>query len=287
MSILTTMHQEHERELRQALNACRDAKEAADALRGYWDALRAAYMQTLRNEQEREAVSPVLETMREGVGFCAAMTRAQVQKTALPTVTLPGRPSYRDMLRRYGAPGLCVLASAVCILSGETLAALLTLLSAAATGFSALRAAQAAPEKEKMIRATPLPDVEEMLERMRRSVNALDGLLARALLRSSAAAPVQTLSWTRRELESVQLLWEAYEDGDGEYALKAVPMLLSELAGQQITARRYGEGADESFDLLPGLQSGRTIRPALYAGDTLLLRGQATCEPEKVEVTGL
>ena len=85
----------------------------------------------------------------------------------------------------------------------------------------------------------------------------------------------------------MQLLWEAYEDGDGEYALKAVPMLLSELAGQQITARRYGEGADENFDLLPGLQSGRTIRPALYAGDTLLLRGQATCEPEKVEVTGL
>ena len=70
---------------------------------------------------------------------------------------------------------------------------------------------------------------------------------------------------------------------------RPVPALVAlvKASGQQVTLRRYGEGVDESFDLLPGLERGRTIRPALYAGDRLLLRGQATCEVEKVEVSGL
>ena len=158
------------------------------------------------------------------------------------------------------------------------------------TGFEALRRSEPAPARatEEIVSATPLPDVAEMLSRVQKSVDALDTLLVRTQrMQEGAGTPAQTLTWTRHELESVQQLWEAYEDGDGEYALKAVPLLLSELSGQQVTLRRYGEGADESFDLLPGLVSGRTIRPALYAGDKLLLRGQATCEAEKVEVTGL
>ena len=290
MSLLTELHQEHEKELAASLEGCRDAKEAADTLRAYWDALRAAYMQSLRTERERERVAPLFEALIEGVSSCGGMTRTRVERKALPTVTLPGRPSYKVIARRYGVPALCVLASAVCILSGETLAALCTLVSAAATGFDALRKSEPIRPHatEEMVTATALPDTADMLSRVQKSVNALEGLLSRVQrMQEGVAAPLETLSWTRRELESVQQLWEAYEDGDGDYALKAVPLLLSELTGQQVTLRRYGEGVDESFDLLPGLERGRTIRPALYAGDRLLLRGQATCEVEKVEVSGL
>lgn len=290
MGVLIQLHQEHEKELAASLESCRDAKETADTLRAYWDALRATYMQQLRTERERERVAPLFEAMMEGTACCGAMTHAQLSRTALPTVTLPGKPSPRMLLRRYGVPALCVLASAICILSGETLAALCTLLSAAATGFEALRRSETAQTRapEEIVSATPLPDEAEMLSRVEKSVDALDLLLLRAeRMQEGAGTPAQTLTWTRRELESVQQLWEAYEDSDGEYALKAVPLLLSELSGQEVTLRRYGEGVDESFDLLPGLVSGRTIRPALYAGDKLLLRGQATCEAEKVEVTGL
>lgn len=290
MGLMTELHQEHEKELAASLEGCRDAKETADTLRAYWDALRAAYMLSLRTERERERVAPLFEALIEGTASCAAMTGTRVERKILPTVTLPGRPSHKELARRYGVPALCVLASAVCILSGETLSALCTLVSAAATGFDALRRSESvrAHAPEEIVTATALPNAADMLARVQKSVNAMDSLLLRVQrMQDGAAVPQEELTWTRRELESVQQLWEAYEDGDGDYALKAVPLLLSELTGQQVTLRRYGEGADESFDLLPGLVSGRTIRPALYAGEKLLLRGQATCEAEKVEVTGL
>lgn len=285
---LENINQEHEQELRDSLKTCRDAKETADVLHAYWDALRAAYLQGLRTQREREIAAPLFAAVIEGVSATGAMTRAQVQRTALPTVTLPGRASYREIIRRYAAPALCVISSAACILSGNTIAALFTLISAAVTGFTALRAAEGKRMQEEVVSAAPVPDVEELVARTRTSVGALDILLTRSLrLGAGERTLLESLTWTRQELESVQMLWEAYEDGDGDYALKAVPLLLSELSGQQVTLRRYGEGVDESFDLLPGLECGRTIRPALYAGDKLLMRGQATCEAEKVEVTGL
>lgn len=289
MSLLIKLHEEHAQELKRSLRDCRDVKEAADVVRTYWDALRAAYMQSLRTQRERDAAAPLFEAMIEGTALCGAMTQTHITKTALPTMTLPGKPSYRELAKRYGVPGLCVLASAICMLSGEKFAALCTLLSAAATGFAAIRKSEAPMRAtEEVVRATVLPDVAELTKRMEKSVHALSDLLERAQrLNGGASAALEEITWTRRELESVQQLWEAYEDGDGEYALKAVPGLLSELAGQQITLRRYGEGTDEHFDLLPGLVSGQTIRPAMYAGEKLLVRGQATCEPEKVEVTGL
>lgn len=289
MSLLIKLHEEHRDELKKSLRDCRDAKETADVLHAYWDALRAAYMLSLRTQRERDQAAPLFEAVSEGALLCGAMSHTQVMKTALPTMTLPGKPTYREMAQRYGVPALCVFASAVCILSGETLAALCTLASAAATGFSALRKSEKPLRaQEEVVRATALADVEEMMRRMEKSVQALSGFLEKAQrLQAGASAALEEITWTRRELECVQQLWEAYEDGDGEYALKTVPGLLSELSGQQVSMRRYGEGADESFDLLPGLVSGQTIRPALYAGEKLLLRGQATCEPEKVEVTGL
>lgn len=261
-------------------------------LRAYWDALRAAYTQALKTPNEREAVAPLFDTMIEGVGVAGAMTRAQVHKTPLPTIILPGRATPWALLRRYGAPALCLLSSAACILSGQSIAALLSLAAGALTGVQALHAAPGQGMgmpggREEIVTSTPLPDVEVLLERTQRSVRAMDALLTRCLRVTGSDGPLSALTWTRTELESVQMLWEAYEDGDGEYALKAVPMLLSELKGQQVTLRRYGDGADESFDLLPGLEQGRTIRPALYAGERLLVRGQATCEAEKVKVTGL
>ena len=39
---------------------------------------------------------------------------------------------------------------------------------------------------------------------------------------------------------------------------------------------RVAEVTEQDFDLLPAPVGGRTIRPALRQGGTLLLRGQAT-----------
>ena len=65
MSLLIKLHEEHAQELKRSLRDCRDVKEAADVVRTYWDALRAAYMQSLRTQRERDAAAPLFENSRK------------------------------------------------------------------------------------------------------------------------------------------------------------------------------------------------------------------------------
>lgn len=274
MENLDALYGKKREALVKALAASRDAKEAEGALAQFWETLRADYVRQAQNEQEQEGALLLFAAMAQGTQALGAMTQAQVQKTYLPSVQLPGgEGAWGSKVRKYGASGLCVLASALCILSGQTIAALCTLAAAALTGYAALRG-QGTKMQEPQLLVTPLPDIDALMERVDRAVQALDALLTRR--REGLARHQKALPWTQAQLEGVQMLWEAYEDRDGTYALQAVPQLLSELQGQQVTLRLYGEGVDESFDLLPGLEDGRTVRPALYRGDTLLARGQAT-----------
>ena len=77
-------------------------------------------------------------------------------------------------------------------------------------------------------------------------------------------------------LEAVQMLLEARLTGDPEYALKGIPTMVSALNAQGIELLPYSTENHGNFDLLPAPEGGKTIRPALRQGDTLLMRGQAT-----------
>lgn len=77
-------------------------------------------------------------------------------------------------------------------------------------------------------------------------------------------------------LETVQMLAEAQRAGDGEYALKALPGLFAALLRKEVRMADFTPERAVDFDLFPSVAGTRTIRPALYLGETLVLRGQAT-----------
>lgn len=77
-------------------------------------------------------------------------------------------------------------------------------------------------------------------------------------------------------LEPVQMLLEAVQTGDGEYALKAVPALAAALMGQGVEVVKYSAENEEYFDMYPGTEQGITIRPALLKDGKVIARGQAT-----------
>ena len=77
-------------------------------------------------------------------------------------------------------------------------------------------------------------------------------------------------------LEPVQMLLEAAQTRDGEYALKAVPALAAALMEQGIEVVDYSKETEAYFEMYPGTEEGITIRPAMLKDGKLLARGQAT-----------
>lgn len=77
-------------------------------------------------------------------------------------------------------------------------------------------------------------------------------------------------------LDAVQMLAEAQRAGDGDYALKALPGLFAALLRKEVRMADYAPEHAEDFDLFPSVAAPRTIRPALYLDNALILRGQAT-----------
>ncbi len=77
-------------------------------------------------------------------------------------------------------------------------------------------------------------------------------------------------------LMPVQMLLEAAQTHDGDYALKAVPALTAALMGQGVEIVNYSKATEEYFELYPGTEEGITIRPAMLKDGRIIARGQAT-----------
>lgn len=264
-------------ELEIALKSCQDTRESTQVLVTLWDELRSMYMESAQNQRERALAAPLFSAMLEGVKSMACVTQAKTEKTYLQAVALPGgKESARAFISQYAVSILCFLSCAICMLAGENVAAVASLSAMALSAFQTGRKKRPAAAQEPIIRATPQVNSALLLEQTASAVHVMDVLIERTILAAGSPDSVlEGLNWTRDELLSIQMLWEAYEDKDGVFALKAVPLLLHSLTQQDVSLVRYGRGNDDSFDFLPGLEPGRTVRPALYAKGQLIARGQA------------
>ena len=123
-------------------------------------------------------------------------------------------------------------------------------------------------------------DVNEllrMLDRLMESMDyALEMVMQESAVKASAMACAEQPALTGDMLEPVQMLMEAMQTKDGEYALRAVPRLVSALNEQGIEAVCYSGENEEYFDMYPGTEAGMTIRPALMKDGRVIVRGQAT-----------
>jgi len=132
------------------------------------------------------------------------------------------------------------------------------------------------------VAARPKINVYEMLRMIDRLMEAIEDALEKSAQEIKAAEEpsCEALTMGGDVLEAFQMLLEAAQTKDGEYALKAVPGLRSALLAQGIEAVDYCEEKKEWFDLYPGTEGGLTIRPALMLGGKMIRRGQATEEME-------
>lgn len=122
-------------------------------------------------------------------------------------------------------------------------------------------------------------DKHELLRLVDRLMESMDDALEMSAQQAASERKLESGErpmLTGDVLGSVQMLMEAVQTGDGEYALKAVPALTAALMEQGIEAVNYSQENEEYFDLYPGTEKGITIRPALLKDGKVIARGQAT-----------
>ncbi|MBQ2955132.1 MAG: hypothetical protein IJE08_01595 [Clostridia bacterium] len=124
-------------------------------------------------------------------------------------------------------------------------------------------------------------DQHELLRMLDRLMESMDYALEMSAQEEKPALQShEQPALTGDVLSPVQMLLEAANTRDGEYALKAVPALTAALMGQGIEVVKYSEENEEYFDMYPGTEAGITIRPALVKDGKVIARGQATEEME-------
>ena len=90
------------------------------------------------------------------------------------------------------------------------------------------------------------------------------------------AASGSTSPMSREELALFSDLLEALYAANGPFALRQLGKIPAFLEKQGVALADYGDDTAELFELLPSRNPAMTQRPALLAGDRLLVSGKAT-----------
>jgi len=128
------------------------------------------------------------------------------------------------------------------------------------------------------VAARPKINVYELMRLFDRLVESLEDALEMSAQEKGAQISDAGATLDNAFLEPVQMLLEAANTQDGDYALKALPALLAALQAQGIETVAYCQEKQSCFDMYPGIEAGVTIRPALMRDGKGIARGQATEE---------
>lgn len=252
--------------LKGELSACPDVKAAADCLNRLLEQVRLEERAQLDGRSRRQA-DRLFETARHAVLLLAGAAQADV---SIEEEKPEGRLSIILMGISCGA---AVLLTAWMLIIGEKGAALIALAGLAAMAAHMLTARKkSAPSA--VVRAVRV-DSYELMRVMDRLMQFLEEMLEQ-IGQEQTSLPGDAPRVTGDVLVPVQMLMEAAYTGDGDYALKAVPQLAQALSGEGLRLVEYSQEMSSCFDLFPGTQPDMTIRPAVFQGERLLARGQAT-----------
>lgn len=92
--------------------------------------------------------------------------------------------------------------------------------------------------------------------------------------KNTKAIPVDQII-SPEELQLMADLLEGLYSENGDYSLRQLKKLLPYLKNRGIELMDYEDGDPTDFELLPTRKEARTLRPAILAGDKLLLPGRA------------
>ena len=249
--------------LAKKLQQCEDVKASSDCIEAMIEELFCVYArQDVDLDAARiKALGQVACTAAAGIG---AVSQAEVYEIIRP------RKPKRLNAHRVLAYVPCVLMAGLCVFlywNEQTNLAMGALLAAAVSLI--LLFVQKTPDAVE-VNARPTIDMTELMRRLRTLMRTLD----------EAVLPVAELSepddLPRPLLEGVQMLMEAHFTQDGDFALKSISRLSHAFGESGVEFAEYTRNDRADFDLLAAQQGGQTIRPAVYKGGKLVLRGQAT-----------
>ena len=263
--------------LQSKLEGCRDLTEVEDAVRNFWDTMQHGFTEKVQDLRMRELGYEIVMVSKSAIACMLSVSQADVLFRA-PTLQDAPRKKRSFDWKKYIGAGASALLTAYLLMSGMWIP---MVVSAVVTGWQTvalrrdeikLNAPAALPEAQ----GVPKADIVELMRRLEKLAMNMDSAFERMAGDAGKALLPEKLQWTSAQLEAVQTLWEALHLSDGDYALKTLPQLILALEQQGLTICEYSESTAGCFDMLPGVQDGYTIRPALMLGDKVVARGQVT-----------
>ena len=260
------------------------------------DALRKTLRANRSVDKSREAVA---ETLREELGtmllrYNAACAEDRARQTVADGLTAAARDALDLLLageveqetprRRVNAWAVVLLlASLLCGAGALLLHGRLPAGGCACLAGTLVCAFLAGlfffPRQETVVRAAVNPEsawlaLRKTAETMDRKLDEFAAVEKERAGQSAAGTGAAAMS--REELALFSDLLEALYAANGPFALRQLGKIPAFLEKQGVEIADYGDDTAELFELLPSRNPAMTQRPALLAGDKLLVSGKAT-----------
>ncbi len=261
--------------LEKELVLVKDVKAAVDCVCAALERMRLQYCGGMSDKARWSEADRLFDVSRQSVKCMLSVTGAGINvirdEHAAPTL-----PDRLIALMPVAAMALGAVLTVWLMLEDLNVPAVL---SAVLTAIAWLET-QVVYRRRMAVAAYSKVDVNELLRMLDRLMESMDYALELGMqesaVKASAPGAAEQPALTGDMLEPVQMLMEAMQTKDGEYALRAVPRLVSALNEQGIEAVCYSGENEEYFDMYPGTEEGMTIRPALMKDGRVIVRGQAT-----------
>ena len=278
MTTIMEIYQAEREKLKKELEELRDLKEAVDCLCASLERMRLKYGQQERNHAHADRL---FDVARQSVKTMLAVSGVGVNVLS----DEPHTPFPADkIVAAMPMAGIVVGA----VLTVWMLVKDLYVPAVLAGILSALSwlEAQVVYRRRIAVSAVAKLNNHELLRVLDRTMEALEDAIDQELQQRrqeklAAAADSneeQPAVISKELLDAIQMLMEAGQGKDGEYALKALPKLNDALLNQGIKQVMYSEETAQYFEMYPAVEGGITIRPALMKDGRVLMPGQATEE---------
>ena len=268
MEIYSRERDRLERELAQV----GDVKAASDCVGRSLERMRLEYCSGLADRRGRAEADRLFDVARQSAKCMLAVSGAgiNVLRDEQATATV------RDKLIALLPAGAMVIGAVLTVWLMLEEMEVPAILSAALAAIAWLET-QVVYRRRMAVAAYSKVDVYELLRMLVRLMESMEYSLEMSAQETAFSGPAREQSAVTQDLlEPVQMLLEAAQTKDGEYALKAVPRLTAALMEQGIETVYYSAENEAYFDMYPGTEEGITIRPALLKDGKVVVRGQAT-----------
>jgi len=260
--------------MERELELTKDLKAAVDCVCASLERMRLEYCGRIKDRRRRNEADRLFDIARQSVKCMLSVSGAgvKIMKDEQATQTVSEK---LIAMMPMAAMVVGAMLSVWLILEEMSVAAVL---AAMLTAIAWLET-QVIYRRRLAVAAFSKVDKHELLRLVDRLMESMDDALEMSAQQAASERKLESGErpmLTGDVLGSVQMLMEAVQTGDGEYALKAVPALTAALMEQGIEAVNYSQENEEYFDLYPGTEKGITIRPALLKDGKVIARGQAT-----------